>query len=203
MRELQQLDQYRLPDDWHPGAPRLVRLGWFCLGSPLLAARWLPGSGWRCALLRLFGSQVGLGCRIKPGLRVKFPWRLALGDHCWLGEAVWIDNLAPVSLGDRVCLSQGAYLCTGNHNFRLPGFDLLAQPIWIGSQAWVAARAVLAPGTRVGAGAVVGLGAVASGEIAPAVIVRGNPAVVVGLRMEELLASLSCAQTRQDAAPLP
>jgi putative colanic acid biosynthesis acetyltransferase WcaF len=144
-----------------------------------------------------------LGCRIKPGLRVKFPWRLVLGDHCWLGEAVWIDNLAPVSLGDRVCLSQGAYLCTGNHDFRSLGFDLVAQPILIGSQAWVAARAVLAPGTRVGAGAVVGLGAVASGEIAPAVIVRGNPAVVVGPRTGERMASLDCAQTRHVAAPLP
>ena len=79
MRELQQLDQYQLPADWQPGAPWLVRLSWFCLGSPLVATRWLPGSGWRCALLRRFGSQVGLGCRLKPGLRVKVPWRLALG----------------------------------------------------------------------------------------------------------------------------
>lgn len=203
MRDLQQLDQYRLPADWHPGAPWLVCLSWFCLGSPLVATRWLPGSGWRCALLRLFGSQVGLGCRLKPGLRVKFPWRLALGDHCWLGEGVWIDNLAPVSLADRVCLSQAAYLCTGNHDFRSPGFDLVVQPIRIGSQAWVAARAVLAPGTTVGAGAVVGLGAVASGAIAPGVIVRGNPAVVVGQRSAPQPGTIRCVQARQVAAPLP
>ena len=25
----------------------------------------------------------------------------------------WPGNLAPISLGDRVCLSQGTYLCTG------------------------------------------------------------------------------------------
>ena len=203
MRELQQLDQYQLPADWQPGAPWLVRLSWFCLGSPLVATRWLPGSGWRCALLRLFGSQVGLGCRLKPGLRVKFPWRLALGDHCWLGEGVWIDNLAPVILADRVCLSQAAYLCTGNHDFRSPGFYLVVQPIRIGSQAWVAARAVLAPGTTVGAGAVVGLGAVASGAIAPGVIVRGNPAVVVGQRSGPQPGTIRCAQARQVAAPLP
>ena len=41
----------------------------------------------------------------------------------------WPGNLAPISLGDRVCLSQGAYLCAGNHNFRSPGFDLRLGPI--------------------------------------------------------------------------
>jgi putative colanic acid biosynthesis acetyltransferase WcaF len=113
---------------------------------------------------------------------VKFPWRLVLGEACWLAEDAWIDNLAPVTLCDRVCLSQGAYLCTGNHNFRSPAFDLRLGPIVIGPEAWIAARAVLAPGTQVGAGAVVALGAVVSGEVPAGAIVRGNPAVVVGRR---------------------
>ncbi len=41
----------------------------------------------------------------------------------------WPGNLAPISLGDRVCLSQGTCLCAGNHNFRSPGFDLRLGPI--------------------------------------------------------------------------
>ena len=138
----------------------LLRSLWFGLGSPLLSARWLPGSAWRVMLLRAFGAQIGSGCRLKPGLRVKFPWRLQVGQACWLAEDAWLDNLAPISLGDRVCLSQGAYLCTGNHNFRSPGFDLRLGPITIGPDAWIAARAVLASGADV----------------------RGNPAVVVGER---------------------
>ena len=56
-------------------------------------------------------------------------WRLQVGQACWLAEDAWLDNLAPISLGDRVCLSQGAYLCTGNHDFRSPGFDLRLGPI--------------------------------------------------------------------------
>ena len=60
------------------------------------------------ALLRGFGARIGPACHLKPGLRVKFPWRLQLGAACWLAEDVWLDNLAPISLGDRVCLSQGA-----------------------------------------------------------------------------------------------
>jgi putative colanic acid biosynthesis acetyltransferase WcaF len=152
------------------------------IGKPLLASP-LPGTPWRKALLRTFGARLGAGGRIKPGLLVTFPWRLSIGDHCWLGEQLWIDNLAPVSLGDRVCLSQGAYLCTGNHDFRSPGFELRLGPITVGSNAWIAARAVLAPGCVIGTGAVVGLGAVVSGSVPAGAIVRGNPAVVVGERL--------------------
>ena len=179
---LQNLAAYRTPPGWSTGASFVVQTLWFCLGSPLLAARWLPGSAWRVQLLRAFGARIGNGCRLKPGLRVKFPWRLVVGHHCWLAEEAWIDNLAPVSLGDRVCLSQGAYLCTGNHDFRSPGFDLRLGPITIGSDAWIAARAVIAPGTQIGAGTVVALGAVVSGAVPAGAIVRGNPAVVVGQR---------------------
>lgn len=179
---LQDLAAYRTPPDWHPGASKWLQTLWFCLGAPLLAARWLPGSAWRVALLRLFGARISSGCRLKPGLRVKFPWRLQVGHHCWLAEDAWIDNLATVILGDRVCLSQGVYLCTGNHDFRSPGFDLILGPISIGSDAWIAARAVLAPGTRVGNGAVVALASVVSGEVPAGAIVRGHPAVVVGQR---------------------
>ena len=182
MQLQQRLDRYRTPEGWHPGASVLVQTLWFCAGAPLLAARWLPGSVWRVLLLRAFGAQVGSGCRLKPGLRVKFPWRLVVGRACWLAEDAWIDNLAPVHFGDRVCLSQGVYLCTGNHDFRSPGFDLRLGPIEVGSDAWIAARSVLAPGTRIGAGAVVALGAVVSGSVPDAAIVRGNPAQIVGHR---------------------
>jgi putative colanic acid biosynthesis acetyltransferase WcaF len=177
----QRLDLYRLPAGWSPGAPRWRQALWLLLGQPLLASE-LPGSPWRRALLRSFGARIGRGGRIKPRLRVKFPWRLTVGDHCWLGEAVWIDNLAPVSLADRVCLSQGVYLCTGNHDYRAEGFDLRVASILIGSEAWVAAGAILGPGTEIGDGAVVGLGSVTSGPVPAGMVVAGNPGQIRGPR---------------------
>lgn len=179
---IQDLGSYRTPPDWSPGASLPRQLLWFVLGAPLLACRWLPGSAWRVLLLRRFGARLAGGCRIKPGLRVKFPWRLVIGQHCWLGEDAWIDNLAAVSLGDRVCLSQGVYLCTGNHNFRSTGFDLQLGEIHIGPDVWIAARAVVAPGTTIAQGAVVGLGAVVAGQVPEAAIMKGNPAIAVGRR---------------------
>jgi putative colanic acid biosynthesis acetyltransferase WcaF len=179
---MQRLDLYVTPSTWNRGAPFWVQLLWFCLGSPLVSANWLPGSFWRVIMLRLFGASLGRGCRVKPGFRVKFPWRLTIGDYCWLGEDVWIDNLAKVTLGDRVCVSQGAYLCTGNHDYRSADFSLRLGEISVGSDVWVAARSVLAPGTLLGNGCIVSLGSVVTGHIHPLSIVRGNPAQVIGTR---------------------
>lgn len=95
---------------------------------------------------------------------------------------MWIDNLTTVCLGDRVVISQGAYLCTGNHDYRDLSFALSALPITIGSDVWVGAKVVLAPGTEVGDGAVLGLAAVVSGTIPPRALMRGNPARMTGQR---------------------
>ena len=133
-------------------------------------------------LLRLFGASIGLGGRIKPRVCITAPWNLTIGDYCWLGEGLWIDNLAKVVIGDHVCLSQGSFLCTGNHDFRSNQFDLRLGPITVHSEAWVAAQTVLAPGVTVGAGAVVSLGAVVLSDVPPFSIVRGNPAFIVNQR---------------------
>lgn len=146
------------------------------LCSYLLVATWLPGSGWRVWLLRLFGARIGRGVLVKPRVQVKFPWRLVVGDHCWIGERAWIDNLVEVRLGDHVCLSQGAYLCTGSHDWSSEDFDLITGPILIEHQAWICASAQVAPGTRVRCGAVLGLAAFAQGELDEWTIYSGNPA---------------------------
>jgi putative colanic acid biosynthesis acetyltransferase WcaF len=161
---------------YDPGSSWIVRTIWFTFGHPLLRCAILPSSGFRRRLLRLFGADVGDNVTLKPGFRVKYPWNFKTGKNCWLGEDAWIDNLAPVTLGDNVCISQGAYLCTGSHDWTDPAFRLIVKPISIHDGAWVGARASLAPGVTVGACAIVGFGAVATKSIPPFEIHAGNPA---------------------------
>src|SRR5687768_1738963 len=73
-------------------------------------------------LLKLFGARIGKGLVIKPGVRIKNPWRLTIGENCWIGESVWIDNLEDVEIGDNVCISQGTILLTGNHDYTISNF---------------------------------------------------------------------------------
>lgn len=167
---------------YHPGSSWLVRMLWFAAGLPLLRCAVIPSSSFRRYLLRVFGAEIGENATIKPGFRVKYPWNFKAGKNCWLGEDVWIDNLAQVTLGDNVCISQGAYLCTGNHDWSDPAFGLLVQPISIHDGAWVGARACLAPGVTVGTGAVIGFGAVSSRSVPAFEIHVGNPAVFLRRR---------------------
>lgn len=169
------LDQYTL-GTYTPGAPYWKQLLWYFIGSPLVTAPWLPLSALKVQILRCFGSQIGQGVRIKPSVRIKFPWRLIIGDHVWIGENVWIDNLAIVTIESHVCLSQGVYLCTGNHDWQHPDFQLRTAPILIEEGSWLAAQCVVAPGVTIGKGAVLALGSVANQSLKPMMIYVGNPA---------------------------
>lgn len=156
------------------GKPAAIEILWIL--AQVFVRSFVPGSVPRVRLLRLFGARLGKGVVIKPGFRVKFPWRLRVGNHCWLGEDSWIDNLAEVTLEDNVCISQGAYLCTGNHDWSDPSFRLIVKPITIKEGAWVGARAVVCPGVTVGESAVVTAGSVVTKDVPPYEIHAGNPA---------------------------
>ena len=175
------LDQY--DNSWfHPGRSIVWQAAWLWLGLPLFRCSLLPFSKLRVALLRVFGATVGEGVVIHSEAVVKYPWHLKVGDHCWLGERCWIDNLTTVTIESHVCISQGAYLCTGNHDWSDPSFGLRVSPITLREGAWAGARSTLLPGTVLEAGAVLGAGAVASGTIPPFAVFGGNPAAFVKLR---------------------
>ena len=196
------MNRTRLRDydnSWYePGRSKLWQAAWFFLGSPILRCSLLPSSKLRVLLLRFFGAQVGTGVVVKPGVRVKYPWHLTIGDDAWLGESCWIDNLTTVRIGNDVCISQGAYLCTGNHNWSDPAFSLLVNPIFLGSGSWVGARAFLAPGVVLGEGAVAAAGSVINRGIPEYEVHAGNPASFVRNRriVSEIVPNPRLAVTR-------
>jgi len=167
--------------DFQRGRPWWIEAAWI-LTQAVFFSTDLPGSIWRCWILRAFGARVSKGVVIKPRVRIKFPWRLAIGEHSWIGEAVWIDNLAEVAIGAHVCVSQGAYLCTGNHDRTRPTFDLRAQPIKVSDHAWIGAFATIAPGAELREGCIVTMSSRISGIAEIDSIMDGCPARRVGTR---------------------
>ena len=137
----------------------------------------LPVSGIKLFFLRLFGAEIGKGVVIKPGVKIKFPWKLMIGENSWIGEGVWIDNLDIITIGKSVCISQGAYLFTGNHDFKKSTFNLITHPILIEDGVWIGAKAVVYGGVTCHTHSILGINAVAETNLAGYTIYKGNPAI--------------------------
>ena len=161
---------------YSPGRSRLVCALWYFVSLLVFESGWIPFGAVKRLLLRLFGAEVGRGLVIKPQVWIKYPWRLVVGDHCWIGQGVCIDNLADVQLGNHVCISQQVYLCTGSHDYHKPSFDLITRPVAVDDGAWLGAQALVLGGVSIGANAIVAAGSIVTSDVSPAAIVAGNPA---------------------------
>lgn len=141
-----------------------------------------PFSNLKIFILRLFGAKLGRGILIKQGVNIKYPWFLSIGDHTWIGENVWIDNLCPVTIQSNVCISQGAMLLTGNHNYKKTTFDLMLGEIILEDGVWIGAQSTVCPGIRCKTHAVLAVGSVATKDLDSHSVYQGNPAVFVKSR---------------------
>ncbi len=165
------------------GAGTFKELAWIIVSLLLFRLCPMKLSGLKCAALRIFGAAVGRGVVVKPEVKITFPWKLTIGDHVWLGEECWLLNLAPTTIESNVCVSQRAFLCSGNHDYKSPAFDLITKPIRVERGAWIGASAFVGPGVTVGSHAVLTAGSVATKDLQAYGIYRGNPAVLVKERV--------------------
>jgi len=146
------------------------------LARPLFAWSPRPLWGWRRMLLRLFGAQIGSEVHICPSVLITIPWNLTIGDQSAVGDRAILYALGPITLAERVTISQGAHLCAGTHDYRDPSMPLLKPPIVIERDAWICADAFVGARVRVGARAIVGARCVVTKDVEPGAIVIGNPA---------------------------
>ena len=161
--------------DFQRGRPAWVELVWLIVQG-LFIDCWLPGSRHRVWLLRCFGARIGRGAVIKPHVRIKFPWRLVMADHVWIGEGVWLDNLAEIRIGSHCNLSQGVYVCTGSHDAFRDSFDLQTRSVVLADQVWLGAFSRVAPGVHLAEGSLLQMGSVLTRSTEPQGIYAGIPA---------------------------
>jgi putative colanic acid biosynthesis acetyltransferase WcaF len=143
--------------------------------------------GWRSFLLRLFGAKIGREVHIYNTAKIYMPWNFAIGDQSGVGEHALIYNLGKITIGNRSGVSQRSHLCAGSHDFTDPAMPLLKPPIFIKDHAWVCADAFIGPGVTVGEGSIVGARAVVIKDVAPWVIVAGNPAKIIKPRIMKII----------------
>jgi putative colanic acid biosynthesis acetyltransferase WcaF len=166
---------------YNPGGNLVKRVAWYFVSTCFFKSSF-PFYGFKRSLLRLFGASIGNGVVIKPHVTIKYPWKLVVGNHVWIGEQVWIDNLAKVTLKDSSCVSQGALLLCGNHNYKRSTFDLIIGEITLEEGAWAGAKTVVCPGVKLGSHSLLTVGSVATQSLEPYWIYQGNPAAKLKIR---------------------
>ncbi|WP_016954010.1 WcaF family extracellular polysaccharide biosynthesis acetyltransferase [Catenovulum agarivorans] len=162
--------------EYKPGS-KIKILFWIVISRIFFETRFPVPNTLKIKLLLMFGARVKNTIVLKPSIKIKYPWFLTIGDHAWVGENVWIDNLANITIGDHSCISQGAYLLTGNHDYTKETFDLLLGTIDICNGAWVGAKAIVCPNVTIGTNAILAAGSVANKSLENDCIYQGNPAV--------------------------
>jgi putative colanic acid biosynthesis acetyltransferase WcaF len=183
MNKKQQLLLYN--NSWYyPGANLFKRALWYLINAWFINS-WLPFSRFKIFLLRLFGAKIGKRCVIKNHVNIKYPWLFTCGDDCWIGEKVWIDNLTHVRIGNNVCISQGAMLLTGNHNYKKESFDLMVGEITLHNGVWIGANSTVCSNVTCFEQSVLTVGSVLTKNTEPYSIYSGIPAKKVKERIFE------------------
>ncbi len=180
-RNYQQLDRFTIPPGFRGRSAFVVQL-WWCVQSTLFACSPQFMYVWRVWLLRLFGAKIGKRAIIRPTVRITYPWKLTLGDHCMIGDHVELYTLGEIEIGDCTVISQRCYICTASHDYTRPTFDIYSSKVVIECEAWLATDVFVAPGVRIGRGAVVGARSSVFHDVPPATVSIGTPACVVGPR---------------------
>lgn len=175
-------DLSRFNISWYNPGPRWKIILWFITNSVFINTYLPLPVSLKIAVLRLFGAKIGNKVMVKPGVNIKYPWLLHVGNEVWIGEQVWIDNLSEVRIGDNVCLSQGAMLLTGNHDYSRSTFDLTTRPITLADGVWIGAKSVVCAGVHCESHAVLAVNSVATRPLQAYGIYQGNPAVWVRQR---------------------
>ncbi|MBC7568033.1 MAG: colanic acid biosynthesis acetyltransferase WcaF [Pedobacter sp.] len=154
---------------------------WYIVNIVFFRSGIMPLSNVLVWLLRIFGSTIGQDVRIKPHIQIKYPWKLTVGDYSWLGSCI-IENLDQVTIGNHVCISQGAMLLTGNHNYNLQTFDLFTGQIILEDGVWICANSIICPGVTAESQSVLCVGSVANKSLKANCIYQGNPSQLVKKR---------------------
>lgn len=176
------LDKFKGSVDFDRGAGKFKETLWYLIKVFFFLSAIPYPSSFKCWLLRLFGAKTGTGIVIKPRVNIHFPWKLEIGNHVWIGEEVFVLNFELVIIGDQVCISQRAFLCGGNHDYKTPSMPYRNGCIILKDGCWIGASVFVGPNVTVGSDSVIAAGSVITKSVGNNGVYKGNPLVFIKSR---------------------
>lgn len=111
---------------------------------------------------------------------------LTVGQFSFIGK-VQLGLHDKITIGDRVCINDGAALLSGSHDLYDPEWKHKTAPIVVHDYVWIATGAIILPGVTIGRGAVIAAGAVVTKSVPAGAVMIGNPAKALSKkRIEDL-----------------
>lgn len=136
-------------------------------------------------------TRRGQGLRISPTTSLVNGSNIVFGNHVRVGADVrlWAGPVrGRIVLGDDVMIGPAAMLTATNYRFN-DGSPVTRQAldeadIIVGRDVWIGAGAIILAGVTIGDRAIIGAGAVVRRDVPDNAIIAGNPAQVVGSRLD-------------------
>ena len=152
---MHRLDLHTVPKGFRGKSKFYIQL-WWVIQKIFINLSPQPFYGWRRFWVRLFGGKVGKKVKIRPSVKITYPWKVSIGDFSWIGDEVVLYTLGNIHIGRHTVVSQRSYLCTASHDYTKEAFDIFSSKINVGDGCWLAADVYVAPGISIGSGAIVG-----------------------------------------------
>lgn len=178
----QDLSKFKQPSDFR-GRSAVIVILWWMVQYTLFSWSPQPFFGWRAFLLKLFGAKIGKNVRIRPTVKITYPWKIKIGDNCWIGDNCDLYSLGEIEIGNNVALAHKVYLCTGNHNYTKETFDIYAEPIKIEDEVWITNDVFVGCGVTIKRGCVIGARSTVLQDMPEGMVCYGYPAKPIKKRI--------------------
>jgi len=131
---------------------------------------------------RIFAShlfkRVGRSLIVEHNVRLNQPWKIELGDECFLCRDVYLDGSGGIEIGDACLVAEGSSILTHLHSESDHSERTLGKVV-LEDFSEIYAQAMIQPGVRIGRQAIVGNRAVVTRDVPPDAVVMGMPAKVM------------------------
>lgn len=142
----------------------------------LTCAGHFPSHLFRLFMYQMGGMKIGKGTRIHMWARFYKPEGITIGDDTIIGDHVFLDGRAPLTIGNHVNIASQLMVYNSQHDIDAEDFHAVNGPVTIEDYVFIGPRVTILPNTTIGKGAVIAAGAVVTKDVAPFTVVGGVPA---------------------------
>ena len=130
--------------------------------------------------------EIGKGSSVHWGARFFDPWNIVIGDHCVIGNDIFLDGRKSIRIGNNVNIAAEVMIFTLEHDPDDIHFGTNGGPVEIGDFVFIGSRDMILPDVKIGTGAVIAAGAVVTKDVEPYAIVGGVPAKFIRYRNKNI-----------------